>query len=194
MKEEEIINEFPKMHTQNQLDTDVLKVVLSDFIKMKFGMLDELSSRGDFQKMQEFFESEEYNKFQTIQDLDSFEDENGNEFVLFFDDSKEYQTHIVYSVNVETLEVDILLIENDFKAASRFFYGFKYSDKYFEVHDNLDDNEGLMSDEEDGVRVCYVQKFENNEIVSTIELNQYRLSKGLNPIDYDPFKDMYKGA
>jgi hypothetical protein len=113
---------------------------------------------------------------------------------MYFDDSNEFKKHFVYTVNTETLEVDVLLIEDDFKKAERFFYGFKYSDKYFEIKDNLEDGESLMSSKEDGVWVNYILKIENDEIVSTIELNEYRLNKGLKPIDYNSNEDLYRRA
>jgi len=179
---------------KNQAANEEMKAILSDFVKMKFETMNELFSKGDYKQLEEFSKSEEFNRFQTIQELGGFEDENGNEFVMFLDVSYEFNKHFVYTVNTKTLEVDVLLIEDDFKKAKRFFYGFKYSDKYFEIQDNLDDNESLMSSKEDGVWVSYVEKYENGEFVSTIELNEYRLNKGLKPIDYNPIEDKYKRA
>jgi hypothetical protein len=171
-----------------------MKGILSDYVKMKFETIDDLLSKGDFKGLEEFYKSEEFNKFETIQDIYGMEDENGNECVMFFDDSVHFKECFVYTVNVKTLEDNILLIEDDFKKAERFFYGFKYSDKFFEIEDNLDEGESLMSQKEDGVWVNYILKIENNELVSTIELNKYRLNKGLKPIDYNPLEDSYKRA
>jgi len=179
---------------KKDVTNEEMKGILSDYVKMKNETLIDLTSTGDFKGFEEFFKSKEFNKFQTIHDIAGLGDENGNEFVLFFDEFSELEKYIVYTVNTETLESDILLIEDDFKKAERFFYGFKYSDKYFEIEDNLDDGESLMSSIEDGVWVNYIQKIENDEIVSRIELNKYRLNKGLKPIDFNPIEEMYKRA
>jgi len=179
---------------KKNVTNEEMKGILSDYVKMKDGTIDDLISKGDYDGLDEFYKSEELKKFRTICDMDGMEDENGNEFVMFFDESSEFEKYVVYTVNVKTLEVGVLLIEDDFKKADRFFYGFKYSDNYFEIEDNLDDGEFLMSNEEDGVCVNYVEKIENNEIVSTIELNEYRINKGLQPIDFNPLEDLYRCA
>lgn len=168
--------------------------VLSDFIKMKFGALNDFASKRDFKGLREIYKTEEFNKFNTIDEIYGLGDENGNDFALSFDVSIEFEGYVVYTINNKTLEVDILLIEDDFKKAERFFYGFKYSDKYFEIEDNLDDGESLISCIEDEVWVNYIQKIENDEIVSQIELNEYRFNKGLKPIDFNWFEDMNKRA
>jgi len=166
--------------------------VLSDFIKMKFGVINDFVSKRDFKGLREIFKTEELNKFDTIDEIYGMGDENGIDLILSFDASKEFGGYVVYTLNIKTLEVDILLIEDDYKKAGRFFYGFKYSDKYFEIEDNLGENESLMSCNEDGVWVHYINKYVNNEVVSTTELNEHRLKEGLKPIEFNPIADLYK--
>lgn len=182
------------MNMKKDVTNEEMKGILSDYVKMKFATLNDLTSKGYYKGFEEFLKSEELYKFITIQYKDGIEDENRNEFAMFFDKSSEFKKYVVYTVNVKTLEVDILLIEDDFKKVSRYFFGLKFFYEYFDFEDNLDDGEILKAFDEDGVIVNYVDKIENNEIVSTIELNEYRLNKGLKPIYFNTLdvEDFFK--
>ncbi len=178
---------------KNQTANEEMKAILSKHVKMKCEKTEELVAKKDYKQLNEFVMSDEYRRFDKIADME-FEDDEGNGFILYLADGLKNREVIVYTVNEKTLEIDLLLVEEDYKKAERFFYGFKYSDKYFEIEDNLDDGESIMSEIKNGVWVSYVQKFENDEFVSTIELNEYRLNKGLKPINFNPMEDMYKSA
>ncbi|HPT73204.1 MAG TPA: hypothetical protein PLE74_13090 [Candidatus Cloacimonadota bacterium] len=179
---------------KKDITNEKMKGLLSDYVKLKFVTFNDLTSNGYYKGFEEFLKSEELYKFITIQYKDGIEDENRNEFVIFFDKSSEFEKYVVYTVNVKTLEVKVLLIEDDFKKVSRYFFGLKFFYEYFDFEDNLDDGEILKACDEDGVIVNYVDKIENNEIVSTIELNEYRLSKGLKPIYFNTLdvEDFFK--
>ncbi|MCB8999341.1 MAG: hypothetical protein H6540_04635 [Bacteroidales bacterium] len=197
-EEEEMINGLPKVDTQGKLEFidlnhEEMKVILSKHVRMISEKTEELVAKRDYKQLNEYVMSDEYRKFDKIADME-LEDEEGNGLILYLSDGFNNKQVIVYTVNVKTLEVDLLLVEEDYKKAERFFYGFKYSDKYFEIEDNLDEGESIMSEIKNGVWVNYVLKIENDEFVSTIELNEYRLNKGLKPIDFNPMEDMYKSA
>ena len=174
------------------MTNEALKGILSDYVKMKFETIDDLKSKGDLNGLEKFFKSEEYNKFHTIHDTEDMVDEFGNKLVFFLDKIRLLEKYIVYSVNVETLETNILLIDDNIIKPVMFFHRINFSDKFFEIVDNLDDDENFFSCKEDGVWVNYVQKFGNGEVVSTIELNEYRLNKGLKPIDFKYSEDRHR--